>query len=141
MKKSPNVAQEEALEKFFNLKGYTNNLQADFFLRLGNAIQESTQSKNLKKTFPKPKRNDEKEFNQAFSLAYYYLEQNKMVKTKQYLTSNSNGIKPSSVDELIENLSLEESHDPLKQLVRDHKAKHLLDPKTVNIEFNQEYLE
>ena len=86
MRRSPNAAQEEALEKFFNLKGYTNNLQADFFLKLGNAIQENSQSKNLKRTFPKPKKNDEKEFNQAFSLVYYYLEQNKMAKSKQYLT-------------------------------------------------------
>ena len=138
---SSNPSQEEVLEKFFSSKGYTNNLQAEFFLKLGNAIQENSQSKNLKKTFPKPKRSDLKGFDKAFSLVQNYLEQNKMEKTKQYLVSNSNGIKVSSVDDLIETLSLEESRDPLKQLISDHKVKHLLNPQTVNIELNQEYLD
>lgn len=133
--------QEEVLEKFFKTKGYTNYFQADFFLKLANAIQEKNQSKNLKKTFPKPRKDNSSEFQCAFSLIHNYLEKNEMELTMQYLNSNVGDIPPTKVEELNEQLSLEDNRDPLKELIHDYKAKHLLDPQTVDIKLSKEYLD
>ena len=130
--------QEQVLEELFDSKGYSNYLEATFFLRLGEEIHDE-RPKSLRKTFPIPNKIETEEWQRAYGLVNGYLESKQMDLTRKMIAKAVKGAEPTPEDELLEGLKLKSTKDPLQQLLKVHKIRHLLDPKTIDFKIESQF--
>lgn len=114
----------ENLEALFDSKGYTNSLQADFFLKLG--THAHIEQERFPVNLPKPAIPNSEEFNNAYSLVINYLNDKKMTKTIQMTQVYNPSFQPKSTDTLNTDFKLPNNSNTLLELIHKQRIKTLL---------------
>lgn len=127
-------SQQEAIEKLFEKEEYSNHIQAFYLQQIGEELCRNCPAK-LQKIFPKDIGDDTKEWENAYNIALSYLNSKGMLKTSSIVSGFSSNTQIVGQDSLAEELKLDVSRsngDLLIELVKTHKIRHLLDPKSVD---------